>query len=421
LIVPLVATAQNVLPRVSIAERSDGLGFVIRYHFTSAPDSFNVFQPSADLIQVAVYKKGVQLSAVNLPAAGTTIRGFNFTEIPGGFGTDIRLSGNRVFLANAYPDANQRHLLIGLTEISRRELDILTADQPVIDWFSVHRAPVVALPTDPPGSSQPDIQSVQPDTIPLLTDRDARTDTAAAPFPLVHSRVSQQSRLRTIILDAGHGGHDPGSIGLGKTREKDVTLSVVKKIGAYLNEHMPEINVVYTRTTDAFIPLEERGSIANRARGDLFISVHTNAARNRQAYGAEVFFLGIARTESALEVMKRENSVILLEDPGSRSSELSEEELILYELNNIGYMSASQRLAELVDRQFADRAGRRSRGVKQAGFIVLYHASMPAILVELGFVSNPTEEKYLMSDSGQNILASAIFRAIREYKELIEH
>jgi N-acetylmuramoyl-L-alanine amidase len=424
LIFPLVVTAQNTLPRVSIAERSDGLGFVIRYHFTSAPDSFKIFQPSADLIQVAVYKKGVQLSAVNLPAAGSTIRGFNVTEIPGGFGTDIRLSGNRVFLANAYPDANQRHLLVGLTEISRRELDILTADQPVIDWFTVHRAPVVALPTDPQRTTQPDpslVELVQPDTIPQLTDRAGRTDSATAPIPVVNSRVSQQSRLRTIILDAGHGGHDPGSIGLGKTREKDVTLSVVKKIGAYLNEHMPEINVVYTRTTDAFVPLEERGSIANRARGDLFISVHTNAARNRQAYGAEVFFLGIARTESALEVMKRENSVILLEDPGSRSSELSEEELILYELNNIGYMSASQRLAELVDRQFSDRAGRRSRGVKQAGFIVLYHASMPAILVELGFVSNPTEEKYLMSDSGQNVLASAIFRAIREYKELIEH
>jgi N-acetylmuramoyl-L-alanine amidase len=169
------------------------------------------------------------------------------------------------------------------------------------------------------------------------------------------------------------------------------------------------------------VDLYERGRIANRAQGDLFVSIHANAARNRQAYGAEVYFLGVAKTEEALEVMKRENSVILLEDPSSRSRELTDEELIEYELTNIGYMSSSQRLAELMDRQFSERAGRRTRGVKQAGFIVLFQASMPAVLVELGFISNAQEERYLASESGQAILASAMFRAIRDYKEQLEN
>ena len=223
------------------------------------------------------------------------------------------------------------------------------------------------------------------------------------------------------MLDAGHGGRDPGAVGLNRTREKDIALLVAKKLGAYINEFLPDVKVVFTREDDTFIDLYERGRIANRAQGDLFVSIHTNAATNRQAYGAEVFFLGVAKTEEALEVMKRENSVIRLEDPSSRSRELTDEELIEYELTNIGYMSSSQRLAELLDKQFAERAGRRTRGVKQAGFIVLFQASMPSILVELGFISNPTEERYLASESGQSILASAMFRAIRDYKEQIEN
>jgi len=423
---PIIASSQSALPRISVAERSDGLGYVIRYHFSSAPDSFKVFQPSANLVQIATYKNGVSLANTQLPSGSAGITGLNLTEIPGGFGTDVRLPGTRAYLAKAYPDANGRHLLVGLTEISMRELGILTDGQPVIDWLTAHRTPV-----DSASDTEVETDSLElaiaeladavsnPDTLDP-TQSTPLPDSLATPIFSVNSS-NQRPTLRTIVLDAGHGGRDSGALGQRGTREKDVALSVVKKVGAYINEHLPEVNVVYTRSDDTFIPLEERGSIANRARGDLFVSVHANAARSRQAYGAEVFFLGVARTESALEVMKKENEVILLEDASTRSRELSEEELILYELNNIGYMSASQRLAELVERQFAERAQRRSRGVKQAGFIVLYHASMPAILVELGFISNANEERYLASDSGQNILASAIYRAIREYKEIIEH
>ena len=421
---PFIASSQSILPRISIAERSDELGYVIRYHFSSAPDSFKVFQPSANLVQVAIYKNGVSLASTQLPSGSAGITGLNLTEIPGGFGTDIRLPGSRAYLAKAYPDANGRHLLVGLTEISMRELGILTEGQPVIDWLTAHRTPV-----DSPSDTDTDslelaiAELAEAVSNPDMLDPTQTTplpDSLATPIFSVNSS-NQRPTLRTIVLDAGHGGRDTGALGQRGTREKDIALSVVKKVGAYINEHLPDVNVVYTRSDDTFIPLEERGSIANRARGDLFVSVHANAARSRQAYGAEVFFLGVARTESALEVMKKENEVILLEDASTRSRELTEEELILYELNNIGYMSASQRLAELVERQFAERAQRRSRGVKQAGFIVLYHASMPAILVELGFISNTNEERYLASDSGQNILASAIYRAIREYKEIIEH
>jgi N-acetylmuramoyl-L-alanine amidase len=427
LLITLLTQAQSVLPRISVAERSDGLGYVIRYHFTTAPDSFKVFQPSANLVQIAIYKSGVDVARVSLPSGGAGILGMNLTEIPGGFGTDVRLPGTRSYLASAYPDANRRHLLVGLTEISRRELNLLTDGQPVIDWLTAHSTPVSSQtpPTDEiaPNNSTLDKSGDTQDTVSTdLQDIDTLPDSLRAPITAFNSNLSQRPQLRTVVLDAGHGGHDPGAIGhVLRTREKDVALSVVKKVGAYLNEHLPEVNVVYTRTDDRFIPLQERGSIANRARGDLFVSIHANSARSRQAYGAEVFFLGIARTESALEVMKKENEVILLEDASTRSRELTDEELILYELNNIGYISASQRLAELVERQFAQRAQRRSRGVKQAQFIVLYHASMPAILVELGFISNANEERYLASDSGQNVLASAIYRAIREYKEIIEH
>lgn len=436
--------AQDALPRISQATRSDGLGYVVRFHFVQAPDSFKVFQPAADHIQIAIYtSQRIDPSRIELPQTGQVFKSYLVSPFIGGIGVDIRLSDSRNYLARAYMDANRRHLLVGLTEISAREISILTDGQPVIDWSRLN----AAMSTDEVEATMQqstvqdgDVISVD-SLVPSPTPGIGTTSAGSTALPIDTSgiqgidleqsdisisssvwqnRVNTSRRLRTIVIDAGHGGRDPGSIGPGGTREKNVALSVAKKLGAYINQHLPDVQVVYTREDDRFIELEERGRIANRARGDLFVSIHTNSARNRQAYGAEVFFLGTARTESALEVMKRENSVILLEDPATRSRELTEEELILYELNNIGNMSASQRLAEKIDRQFADRAQRRSRGIKQAGFIVLFHASMPAVLVELGFISNPTEERFLASDSGQNILASAIFRAIRDYKEQLE-
>jgi N-acetylmuramoyl-L-alanine amidase len=195
---------------------------------------------------------------------------------------------------------------------------------------------------------------------------------------------------------------------------------VALKVGKYIEENIPELKVVYTRTDDRFIELEERGRIANRHGGDLFVSIHANAfnhrnkARERSVHGAEVYFLGMARSETALEVMKRENSVIELES--GETEELTEDDLLIYELMNAGNMSTSQRIAEMIESQFRERAQRKSRGVKQAGFQVLYEASMPGVLIELGFLSNPNEANYLTSEYGQSIVASAIFRSIRDFK-----
>src|SRR5699024_1160554 len=221
------------------------------------------------------------------------------------------------------------------------------------------------------------------------------------------------------ILDPGHGGHDHGAPGYGNIKEKDIVLSIAKKVGGYIEENLPDVNVVYTRDDDSFIELEERGSIANRHSGDLFVSIHANSSTSRQPYGSEVYFLGLERSQSALEVMKRENKVVRPNN-GDEQKKLSQEELLIYELANSGYISSSERFAGMIEHQFDKRAQRRSRGVKQARFVVLYHASMPAVLVETGFISNRNEAKYLASDYGQSIIASAIFRAIRSYKQQVE-
>jgi N-acetylmuramoyl-L-alanine amidase len=425
LALPCDVQAQNSLDRISVATRSDGLGYVLRMHFVSAPDSFVVLQPHAEMIQLAVYKNGIQHNQVQFPDAGEVITRYELIPIPGGIALNLHLAPERYYLANAYPDANRRHLLVGLTRSTRGDIDRISDGLSVIDWqrFGVQDSQLRSSSTP---QNTMDESGVAPTTVSQAQndDRNGNTGTEVDTEPIL-SAVSNQNnsngrRLRTVVIDAGHGGHDPGAVGQRGTREKDVALAVAKKLGDYINEYLPEVNVVFTRTTDVFLDLHERGSIANRAQGDLFVSVHANASTSRQAYGAEIFFLGVARSQSALEVMKRENSVILLEDPTTRTRELSEEELILYELTNVGYMATSQRIAEKMDHQFSQRAGRRSRGVKQGGFIVLFQASMPAVLVEIGFISNPQEEQYMRSERGQAILASAMFRAIRDYKVSLE-
>nr|WP_286670584.1 N-acetylmuramoyl-L-alanine amidase [Fodinibius salsisoli] len=226
-------------------------------------------------------------------------------------------------------------------------------------------------------------------------------------------------KFDVVVLDPGHGGHDPGTIGHGGIQEKDIVLDIAKKVGDYIKSNMPGVKVVYTRDDDTFIELEERGSIANRHEGDLFVSIHCNAAHSRRAYGSEVYFLGLERSKTALEVMKRENKVVRANDDVEQK-QLSQEDLLIYELANSGYISTSERIAGMLEHQFDDRAQRHSRGVKQARFVVLYHASMPAVLVETGFISNPDEGRYLSTEYGQNIISSAIFRAIRDYKEKTE-
>lgn len=232
------------------------------------------------------------------------------------------------------------------------------------------------------------------------------------------SAAGERWRLDTIVIDAGHGGRDHGAVANG-VREKDVVLSVAKKLGDYLESNL-NVNVVYTRETDEFIELRNRGRIANEAGGKLFVSIHANSAPNRSAYGTETFFLGPYRTEAARRVMETENRVVLLESDPEHYDRLDEDALIRQTLAYSSYLRKSEELADLIERQFEERVGRNSRGVKQAPFYVLWSASMPSILVELGFLTNQDEARFLASDDGQTYLASAIFRAIRDFKEQYE-
>lgn len=236
-------------------------------------------------------------------------------------------------------------------------------------------------------------------------------------------KAQTTGKLKCVVIDAGHGGKDPGAHGQ-KVKEKDVVLNVSLKLGSYINQYLPDVKVVYTRKTDIFVPLNERAEIANKADADLFISIHANSISNPRVVGTETFALGLHRTDDNLEVAKKENAVIRLEDDYSTTYEGFDpdvpESYIIFELMQNIYLDQSIRMAQLAEGQFKARVGRRSRGVKQAGFLVLRETAMPGVLVELGFLSNVTEEKYLASDEGQSLLASGIFRAFRDYKNEYE-
>ena len=229
-------------------------------------------------------------------------------------------------------------------------------------------------------------------------------------------------RIRRVVLDAGHGGKDPGAVGA-ITTEKKVALSVVLKVGAYIKQYLPDVEVIYTRDNDVFVPLAERAAIANRHKADLFISGHCNAAENKAAYGTETWVMGMHKSEDNLEVAKRENSVILLEDDYQETYDYDPNNPlshILFSLYQNAHLEQSLTMADFVQEQFRDRVQRRDRGVHQAGFMVLYRTSMPSVLVELGFLSNAQEEQFLAGEQGQDLLASAIFRAFRDYKNQME-
>lgn len=243
--------------------------------------------------------------------------------------------------------------------------------------------------------------------------------------------ISAQSNLNngdykvdTVVLDPGHGGKDPGTSGK-YVNEKDIVLSIALKLGEYIETRMANVKVIYTRTTDEYVPLHERANIANSNNADLFISIHANGMPGKAAaIGTETFVLGLHRAEENFEVAKRENSVILLEEDYSTRYEgfdpNSPETYIMLALMQKVYFGHSIYFAKYVQDQFRERAQRKDRGVKQQGILVLAQSAMPAVLVEVGFLTNPDEEQYLMTETGQDYIASAIFRAFREYRNSIE-
>jgi N-acetylmuramoyl-L-alanine amidase len=229
--------------------------------------------------------------------------------------------------------------------------------------------------------------------------------------------------IRTIVIDAGHGGKDSGAVGK-KGKEKDIALSIALKVGAYIEQNIPDVKVIYTRKTDVFPELKERAEIANNADADLFLSIHVNAHTRPSAKGTLTLVLGQHRADENFEVAVRENSVILLEDDYETVYEnfdpKSAESYIMFSLMQKTYFKQSIEFGDYVQNQFRDHAHRKDLGVREQGLLVLAQTSMPGVLVETGFISNPEEEDYLLSEYGQDIIASAIYRGFKEYKEEIE-
>lgn len=235
--------------------------------------------------------------------------------------------------------------------------------------------------------------------------------------------ADEDGKVRTVVIDAGHGGKDPGASGKNSV-EKDIALSIALKTGGYIEEYLPDVEVIYTRKTDKFVELHKRAQIANEAQADLFISIHCNANRSSRPYGAETYVMGLHKTEENLAVAQKENAAILKEEDYQKEYEgfnpESTEAYIIFSLFQNEFLNQSVEFASLLQNQFRERVGLRDRSVKQAGFLVLYHITMPGVLVETGFLSNSKDERFLMSKKGQVYIASAIFRAFRDYKKKME-
>lgn len=239
----------------------------------------------------------------------------------------------------------------------------------------------------------------------------------ACSYPVIGNTINDRF---IVVIDPGHGGNDPGAIGT-RGKEKNINLNVARKLGRLIEDNCNDTKVVYTRKSDIFVPLHRRAEIANNAKANLFISIHTNAVAKKNSYvkGTETYTLGLHRTEENLEVAKKENSVILIEDDYKQRyagfNPNSSESYIIFEFMQDKNMSQSVNFATLIQQNFKGY-NRIDKGVHQAGFLVLRETSMPSVLIELGYISNPSEETYLLSDKGTTDLANAIYRAFINYK-----
>jgi len=372
-------TAKPIVDHISFAQRSDGAGYVVRIKADGPLPAYS--EPhyvGGQRLELILFNTEIAQDCQRDAPAGP-VQAYSAQMQQGHLYLQFHLDPRVRVDASAYRDRRTDDLLLGLSY----SVGTNSETTPV---RPVHDAPVITSPT----GGEADLS-------------DAR----------------QRWRLDTVVIDAGHGGHDKGAIGHNGLLEKEINLAVALKLGAYLEERLG-VNVVYTRDDDRFITLRNRGKIANQAGGKLFISIHSNASHNRQAYGTETYFLGTDKTEAARRVMERENSVIKLEENPDIYEQYDEQSLIMQTLAQSAYLRSSEQLASLIEGQFVTRVGRTSRGVKQARFYVLWGASMPAVLVELGFITNPREAAFLRTDIGQDYLASAIFRAVRAFKARYE-
>ncbi|MDP4663927.1 MAG: N-acetylmuramoyl-L-alanine amidase [Salibacteraceae bacterium] len=229
-----------------------------------------------------------------------------------------------------------------------------------------------------------------------------------------------------VVIDAGHGGHDPGNLGTGryKDTEKDISLEVALQLGEFIQRAYPNVDVIYTRKEDKFVALKDRTSIANKVNADLFISIHCNSAANHEAYGTETFSMALTKSKANIELAMRENSVIMLEEGYEQTyngfDPSDPEALIVRSIVQGAYLDQSLSLSAKIQEQYRERVSRRDRGVKQAPYWVISFTTMPSVLTELGFLTNKSEEDFLNSENGKIYMASAIYRAFKQYKAEIE-
>ena len=379
---PAQATGVRVTD-VAFSARSDGQGYVMRVRTTDRPEAYMLRSKDARTLKWVLYNTTLHESYEDREPEGPVKR-YTTTQQNGHLIFQVELKEGRSVSPTAYRDGASDDLLLNLA---------YQGSAPVADNSSSASTP----------SSTSEEASV-----------DEEASTTPPPDPMART-TRQRSRLDTVVIDAGHGGKDPGAMANG-LQEKNIVLDVAHQLGEYVENRL-DLEVVYTRTDDRFIALEERGHLANRAGGDLFISIHANAFSSSSVHGTETYFLGRSKTDAARRVMRKENSVVReYEENPERYDEYDAEAFVKGELFLSSNMQFSEEFASLVQEQFKDRVHRRSRGVHQAGFYVLWSASMPSVLVELGYLTNPQEARFLNSDRGQVYLASAIFRAVREYK-----
>lgn len=233
----------------------------------------------------------------------------------------------------------------------------------------------------------------------------------------------KKNSLTKIVIDPGHGGQDPGALGKNH-KEKDVVLAIALKVGKIISQRYPDVDVNYTRSTDVFVPLHERADIANRHNAELFISIHANANKNKDIKGIETYAMGLHKNESNFDVAKKENAAIIFEKDYTTRYEgfdpNSAESYIMFSSMQNTYLIQSLDFAGLVQSNSSRYNSALDRGVRQAGFLVLWKTAMPGVLVEVGFISNPDEERYLTSEAGQMEVANGIANAIGEYKRRFE-
>jgi N-acetylmuramoyl-L-alanine amidase len=247
--------------------------------------------------------------------------------------------------------------------------------------------------------------------------------TSSVKLKMPNAKQPTGHTLKTVVIDAGHGGKDPGAIGkvIG-LKEKDLVLDVSLRLGKQIKERFPEVKVLYTRDKDVFINLYDRAKLANNNNADLFISIHANATDGTAAFGTETWVLGLHKTDAQKAVADKENSTIYLEDDGGaqyKDFDMSPDAIIARSLMLGVYLNHSVNFAGLIQKSFKSK-GRNDRGVKQGGLIVLFTATVPAVLVELGFLSNPAEEKYMASEDGKKELTQSMFEAFVNYKSQID-